>query len=640
MSDIFISYSRKDVDFVRQLYAALVEEDFSVWVDWEGIPPSAEWLAEIYQAIEAADSFIFVTSAASCCSEICRLELQHAIQHNKRLLPVVIEDLDTGGVPAVLAKLNWLFFRPDDDFKQSFGLLLTALKTDLDWVKAHTSLLNKAIEWQNKAQDSSLLLRGKELAAVGKEVAQCSASEPALTGLQNRYLAVSRATAKKRSRLISAGSVLLLLILGGISWFAYQQNLAKQAERTAKQAERKAKVINNAQGLASKAMLLQRDQGILGAIEAAQLLTSVTPEINTTVHNALIEKARSYRIKTRRGAHELVFSKDNKLVATFDRGEVIQRWALCLQQGENPLCAKDPHKDLVINTEQRKPATGISSDADRAVLADGHQLKIYTLDEKANLACSKALALNNTAWFLRVSPDAQWASIPYGGSWENRFIASLDCEAGQPLESDFQIAHEGYANRITASAFDAESEHLYTGLINGELHKYNLEQRSSKVLEQVFENPRRIEKLVISRNGRWLAAAYESSVQLVDLRHQALRAKRICCRGNNTRFGMAFNHASTKLAIYHQAGQKKQISLLDLTKPDFPQQLSFNVPYKQHDEPNTVVQSIAFSQDDQWLAAGLNYGNNDILLWPLGTENLIRLACSRLDDQTKCPLPN
>jgi hypothetical protein len=56
-SDVFISYAREDQDFVRSLHNALAEQGRNSWVDWQGIPPTAEWMAEVKAAIEAADSF-------------------------------------------------------------------------------------------------------------------------------------------------------------------------------------------------------------------------------------------------------------------------------------------------------------------------------------------------------------------------------------------------------------------------------------------------------------------------------------------------------------------------------------------------------------------------------------------------------
>ena len=57
MSDVFISYSRNDSDFVRALHNRLTGEGRDVWVDWEDIPPSADWLADIERAIDASDVF-------------------------------------------------------------------------------------------------------------------------------------------------------------------------------------------------------------------------------------------------------------------------------------------------------------------------------------------------------------------------------------------------------------------------------------------------------------------------------------------------------------------------------------------------------------------------------------------------------
>ena len=47
MSDVFISYSRKDKNFARALHQALTKHGKDVWVDLEDIPPTAEWLKEI-----------------------------------------------------------------------------------------------------------------------------------------------------------------------------------------------------------------------------------------------------------------------------------------------------------------------------------------------------------------------------------------------------------------------------------------------------------------------------------------------------------------------------------------------------------------------------------------------------------------
>ncbi len=58
--EVFISYSRKDTDFVRRLDEALKSRGREAWVDWEDIRPTEEWMQAIYAAIDGADTFIFV----------------------------------------------------------------------------------------------------------------------------------------------------------------------------------------------------------------------------------------------------------------------------------------------------------------------------------------------------------------------------------------------------------------------------------------------------------------------------------------------------------------------------------------------------------------------------------------------------
>ncbi len=67
---VMISYSRKDKAFVKNIYDALAVDDRNIWVDWEDIPPSNDWLDEIHKGIEQSDCFIFVLSPDSIKSEV------------------------------------------------------------------------------------------------------------------------------------------------------------------------------------------------------------------------------------------------------------------------------------------------------------------------------------------------------------------------------------------------------------------------------------------------------------------------------------------------------------------------------------------------------------------------------------------
>ena len=73
---------------------ALTNRGRDTWVDWEGIPPTAEFLKEIYSAIEGAHTFIFILTPDSIASKVCGMEIAHAVAQNKRMVPVVAREVN------------------------------------------------------------------------------------------------------------------------------------------------------------------------------------------------------------------------------------------------------------------------------------------------------------------------------------------------------------------------------------------------------------------------------------------------------------------------------------------------------------------------------------------------------------------
>jgi adenylate cyclase len=93
MSDIFISYSRKDSEQALQLAERLQGEGMSVWIDQRGIEAAKSWSAEIVDAIEGCRVFLLLLSSTSVNSENVAKELSLAFESKRVLLPVVIEDV-------------------------------------------------------------------------------------------------------------------------------------------------------------------------------------------------------------------------------------------------------------------------------------------------------------------------------------------------------------------------------------------------------------------------------------------------------------------------------------------------------------------------------------------------------------------
>jgi TIR domain len=220
LSDVFISYSRKDSVFVDSLNQALKKAGKDVWVDWEDIPYSSTWWTEISRAIEGASAFICVLSPDYFLSKTCLEEVKIAEQFNKRIVPVLYREFDAElNQSNSIAKINWLPFRERDDFTDSFNMLIETVNKDLGWLKFHTRLLVRALEWSAQKNDSSYHLYGKDLEEA--QVLQKSGGNklPALNTMQQNYIEASKGGAIKLLQKQLRGFYIVALVYSFVQMF-------------------------------------------------------------------------------------------------------------------------------------------------------------------------------------------------------------------------------------------------------------------------------------------------------------------------------------------------------------------------------------------------------------------------------------
>jgi WD40 repeat protein len=221
MADVFVSYSRRDSEFVRRLAEAVGARGKEVWVDTEGIADGEVFPEAIKRAIEQTDAFLFVITPASVGSAYCEQEVEYARELQKRIVPVLRDPVSDAELPAEIRDRNWIPFTEADEFDASLGRLVTALDTDLDAAKAHTRWLVKALEWDTEGRDRSFLLRGSELkAAEAWLAASPEDADPAPTPLQREYLLASRESAARRQRLLVGASMVVAAVSIGLLIFA------------------------------------------------------------------------------------------------------------------------------------------------------------------------------------------------------------------------------------------------------------------------------------------------------------------------------------------------------------------------------------------------------------------------------------
>ncbi len=87
--DIFISYSRRNMEFVRRLAADLDRRVSGVWFDMSDIQAGEIWRQRLLDGIQGCKVFILVISPESLASREVMWELNEARKAGKRVIPVI-----------------------------------------------------------------------------------------------------------------------------------------------------------------------------------------------------------------------------------------------------------------------------------------------------------------------------------------------------------------------------------------------------------------------------------------------------------------------------------------------------------------------------------------------------------------------
>jgi hypothetical protein len=120
---VFVSYSRKDINFARRLAADLEQAGFDVWWDISDLKGGDDWIRFIPSAIQASQYFVVLLSPDSLQSEWVSKEYSYALRLRKKVVPAMIKPCD---VPFALNTINYVDF-VNEDYDLAINKLLGAL---------------------------------------------------------------------------------------------------------------------------------------------------------------------------------------------------------------------------------------------------------------------------------------------------------------------------------------------------------------------------------------------------------------------------------------------------------------------------------------------------------------------------------
>jgi hypothetical protein len=106
---VFISYSQGDRECAYDIVARLEEQGIDCWIAPRDITPSADWAAEIMDAITAASVMVLVFSSSSNNSPQVRREVERAVHKQLSILPFRIEHvLPSKSLEFFLSTQHWM----------------------------------------------------------------------------------------------------------------------------------------------------------------------------------------------------------------------------------------------------------------------------------------------------------------------------------------------------------------------------------------------------------------------------------------------------------------------------------------------------------------------------------------------------
>jgi len=185
MTDVFICSDKEDKLIEQKITNSLLYKCISTWTHQTDVVDTINYETEVHHGLEGADIVIFIMSRNSVISDSCIRELEMAMDLQKRIIPIKIENFEhTDNLNHIQklpyidvsdcvvgknekiskSKKNEIGYKKDrKDFDRKMDELIKLIRTDQSYYNLHKIYLVQALKWQRQKNNHCILLRGHSL---------------------------------------------------------------------------------------------------------------------------------------------------------------------------------------------------------------------------------------------------------------------------------------------------------------------------------------------------------------------------------------------------------------------------------------------------------------------------------------------